>query len=244
MEILTDKLFKLYPSSSFGHFARGKFLLEQGLRMNDGFEFLRTGLESKVKNGYAWTILVEGKIRFGDWDGALEASHTAIRLLEEEKEPSEGLINSLRKCQVRACIELGDVEKAKEALDKWRKGFDDESDEDWRILEGRLALEQLDLSSLKKLQLEEGSKWGVRFLRAVAGLEKLEEGNGTEEVKVALQALLELEEKAGVEEMLDVGKLMMKLEVYDYAAELFFKVRLLFSQRYSFLSSPLAPTDL
>jgi hypothetical protein len=63
----------------------------------------------------------------------------------------------------------------------------------------------LDLSSFKKLQSEEGSKWGVRFLGAVAGLEKLEEGNGTEEIKVALQALLELEEIAGVEEIVEWG---------------------------------------
>jgi len=221
MDVITDKLFKLYPSSSFGHLARGKFLLEDGVKLNDGFEFIRTGLESKPLVE-VYVVLMEGKLRFGDWEGAIEAAQAGIRMNSGNENADKALAFGL----IRALIEMKDFERVKEKLDCFKE-YDD-SDDSIKLLTLRLHLKTNDLDKLKEVvqSLGDTNNWEVRFFRTLSGLDKLEEANYALKSLLELENLDELGEEEIIAELMDVAMLMYDQKVFDYAGQLLLKVHI------------------
>ena len=67
---IADKLFKLYPSSINGYFAKGKYFYSVG-RFKESIDWLKEGVEAKFLPKMA-EILIECKLKFADFTGALE----------------------------------------------------------------------------------------------------------------------------------------------------------------------------
>jgi tetratricopeptide (TPR) repeat protein len=72
-----DKLFKLYPSSTFGYFAQGKVLLQNG-RFLDAIGWLKQGLESK-SHPDALALIVTALLRIWDFEGAEDYAIRALK---------------------------------------------------------------------------------------------------------------------------------------------------------------------
>jgi len=78
MPNFVDKLFKLYPSSTFGYFAQGKILFEHG-KVLDAISWLKQGLESKIHQD-ALELLVTALLAIWDFEGVEEHATRALKL--------------------------------------------------------------------------------------------------------------------------------------------------------------------
>lgn len=199
-DVVTDKLFKLYPSSSFGHFARGKFLIDSGLEMSDGFSFITTGLESNY-NFYALVTLIHGRLSYGDFERAVEDCTNGLRAFANEKV----CCRKLRLFCAEAWVWL-DFKKAQELLENIKSDLIEPEDQShWILLNVQLQAKQLNFDSLSKfvgMGLEKNvNHWLLQFYNSVLSLDMkdresvksavarhLEEGNKENNFYLSLEA--------------------------------------------------------
>lgn len=216
-ESVTDKLFKLHPSSSFGHFGRGKFLVDSGLGFNDGFSFLAIGLESNY-NFHALKILIRGRLDFGDYERAVDDCTNGLR--QFARDPS--ICRLLRLYLAEAWISV-DITKAEELLENVKGDLGDLKNE-WIVLNVKLAAKKLDFEAAAKvLKLadadeKEGSgeqHWLLKFYRVMVNVDR----GKAENLKSAIDSHL-VTEASELQLHVEASILLFNLKFYKESADL------------------------
>lgn len=226
-ELVTDKLFKLHPSSSFGHFARGKYLIDSGTNFSDGFSFLMVGLESSY-NFHAVKILIRGRLDYGDFERAVDDCNNALRQFSA----NENYCKLFRLFLAEALISIN-IDKAEELLTTIKNGMDDGDGLDqWIILNILLNAKKFNfdsLSNIVNLAEEKGVQHLiVDFYRVVSSVE---DKTNSEDMKNTIDRHLETippksgnEEKFSVYVRLEAAILLFNLSFYKESADLLFNL--------------------
>lgn len=174
IEKITDKLFKLHPSSRNGYFARGKYLIEESCKYVEGFNWINNALESSY-NLHAALVLVRGKLKFGDYEGALEEAAKGVANSKSETE-FETLFDLL---YLEGLIGTSDTERAEEQRLKLEETFSQSPDHPqypiFLDLSVRTLLKKKEyselgpyLSSIGSLASNDFPSWKLDFYNAIA----------------------------------------------------------------------------
>ncbi len=128
IEKITDKLFKLHPSSRTGYYARGKYLIEESCKYVEGFNWINNALESSY-NLHAALVLVRGKLKFGDYEGALEEAAKGVANSKNEKQSGKTEFETLFELlYLEGLIGTSDTERAEEQRVKLEETFSQSPD--------------------------------------------------------------------------------------------------------------------
>jgi len=132
--VFVEKLFKLYPSSSFACFAQGKIFYEAGLLL-EAISWLKQGTESKTHEE-AMYLLILSLQRIWDWD---EVEEYANKILAETnfQEPerfSIALANSL--------LQQKKINEASEVVETVEETISEAAAVDLHVLKGLIAWEE------------------------------------------------------------------------------------------------------
>lgn len=123
VEKITDKLFKLHPSSRFGYYARGKFLVEEACKYVEGFNWINNALESAY-NVHAALVLVRGKLKFGDFEGAIDEAAKGVANCKDDKSSNRAELETLFELlYLEGLIGTDDTEKAEHQRLKLEETF-------------------------------------------------------------------------------------------------------------------------
>ncbi|ODM98483.1 Tetratricopeptide repeat protein 37 [Orchesella cincta] len=191
IEKITDILFKIHPSSRFGYFARGKYLIEEACKYAEGCSWINNALES-VFSVHASLVLVRGKLKIGDYEGAMEEAEKAIVNCSDDnladKENFQILFELL---YLEALVGTNDNERANEKRLTLESTFKENPDHPQIVsyldLNVRTVLKRKELSELKvliesievKSTLDGLPLWRLDFYRAVHEASKTGEKFGT-----------------------------------------------------------------
>ncbi|CAL8143002.1 unnamed protein product [Orchesella dallaii] len=224
IEKITDILFKIHPSSRFGYFARGKYLIEEACKYVEGCNWINNALES-VFNVHASLILVRGKLKIGDYEGAMEEAEKAIVNCNNDnladKEDFQILFELL---YLEGLIGTNDNERANEKRLKLEETFKEKPDHPQIVtyldLNVRTVLKRKELSELKSMinlfdtvtSLDGLPLWRLDFYRAVYEASKTGEKFGP-----YIQSCLETHNNIP-EFMLESAVFLYDYEEYEVAA--------------------------
>lgn len=159
VEKVTEKLFKLHPSSKYGYFARGKYLIDSCCKYTEGFGWIGNALESGY-NIHAALTLVRGKLRFGDYEGALEDAAKAVANCQDKSLAEYAMLCEL--LYLEGLIGANEVDRAERQRLKLEVAFSVEPDPAthnlFLDLSIRTALKKNELSLLPDLIAKIDSK--------------------------------------------------------------------------------------